>query len=84
TAAPAPLFAARIDETVGWLERDMTAATADGHAAFAASEDADSEGEEGRFYVWSASEIDALLGTASDPFKAAYDVTDGGNWEGKT
>ena len=52
--------------------------------AFASSLDADSEGEEGRFYVWSADEIDRLLGPQSDGFKAAYDVTPGGNWEGKS
>jgi uncharacterized protein YyaL (SSP411 family) len=65
---------------VGWLERDMTAAG----AAFAASEDADSEGEEGRFYVWTEAEVDALLGAEAPAFKRAYDVTAGGNWEGHT
>ncbi|MBV9755866.1 MAG: thioredoxin domain-containing protein [Alphaproteobacteria bacterium] len=62
----------------------MTAASAAGCAAFAASQDADSEGEEGRFYVWSEAEIDALLGADSAVFKQAYDVTGAGNWEGKT
>ncbi len=74
------LYAARAEETVGWMVRDMTA---DG-AAFAASEDADSEGEEGRFYVWTEAEIDRLLGANSAAFKAAYDVTAGGNWESHT
>ncbi len=83
-AAPETLFAARAAETVGWLLRDMQAAAQDGCAAFAASEDADSEGEEGRFYVWTAAEIDAALGPHSAAFKAAYDVTPAGNWEGKT
>jgi len=81
---PDPLYAARAAETVGWMTRDMTAAMVDGLAAFAASEDADSEGEEGRFYVWTAAEIDALLGDDAPVFKRAYDVTDGGNWEGHT
>ena len=81
---PDPLYAQRAAETAGWMIRDMTAQTIDGIAAFAASEDADSEGEEGRFYVWSEPEIDALLGAHATTFKPAYDVTPSGNWEGKT
>jgi uncharacterized protein YyaL (SSP411 family) len=83
-AAPDPLYAERAAETVGWLVRDMTAERVGGHAAFAASEDADSEGEEGLFYVWTEAEIDAVLGADSAAFKAAYDVTAAGNWDGKT
>jgi uncharacterized protein len=79
---PDPLYAARAAETVEWMVRDMTAARVDGRAAFAASEDADSEGEEGRFYVWTEAEVDALLGDDAAAFKRAYDVTVGGNWEG--
>jgi hypothetical protein len=83
---PDPLYAARAAETVGWLDRDMTAARdAAGHAGFAASEDADSEGEEGKFYVWAQAEIDRLLGPDSSAlFSRAYDVTPSGNWEGNT
>jgi uncharacterized protein YyaL (SSP411 family) len=81
---PEPLFAARAAETVGWMTRDMTAEIVDGRAAFAASEDADSDGEEGRFYLWTESEIDALLGADSPAFRAAYDVRAEGNWEGET
>jgi hypothetical protein len=81
---PNPLYAERAAETVGWMVRDMTAASVNGQAAFAASEDADSEGEEGRFYVWTEAEVDHLLGDASAEFKRAYDVTPGGNWEGHT
>jgi uncharacterized protein YyaL (SSP411 family) len=81
---PDPLYAERAAETVDWMILDMTAASAHGRAAFAASEDADSEGEEGRFYVWSEEEVDALLGDASASFKRAYDVTPGGNWEDHT
>ncbi len=79
---PSPLFAARAAETVGWMTRDMTAAEHGGQAAFAASEDADSEGMEGKFYVWTEVEVEAVLGPAATEFKQAYDVTPGGNWEG--
>jgi len=72
-----PLYAQRVAETIGWLLREMTV---DG--AFAASLDADSEGEEGRFYVWSEAEIDSLLGPDALLFKATYNVSANGNWEG--
>ncbi len=49
--------------------------------AFAASLDADQDGEEGLFYVWDEDQIDAALGDAARRFKATYDVTRGGNWE---
>jgi uncharacterized protein YyaL (SSP411 family) len=81
---PSPLYAERAGETVGWMIRTMTAQRIQGKAAFAASEDADSEGEEGRFYVWTEAEIDTLLGPASAAFKQAYDVSSAGNWEGHT
>ncbi|MXP64310.1 thioredoxin domain-containing protein [Roseomonas sp. M0104] len=76
---PDPLYAARAAETVAWLEREML--TAGG--AFAATQDADSEGEEGRFYVWQAQEIDSLLGDRAPLFRRVYDVSEQGNWEGK-
>ena len=81
---PDPLYAQRAAETAGWMFRDMTAQRIGGQAAFAASEDADSEGEEGRFYVWTEAEIDQHLGPAAAAFKKAYDVTPAGNWEGHT
>jgi len=74
-----PLFSQRAQETVGWLEREMT--TPEG--AFCASLDADSEGEEGKFYVWSKAEIEEALGAENAAFFAAYyDVSPGGNFEG--
>jgi uncharacterized protein YyaL (SSP411 family) len=75
------LFKTRVDETIGWIEREMIA---DG-GGFAASLDADSEGEEGKFYVWRLDEILDVLG-ASDGrlFADVYDVTPDGNWEGRT
>lgn len=75
-----PLYAARIDETIDWVLREMV--TKDG--AFAASLDADSEGEEGKYYVWTEAEIDEVLGPNDAPmFKQVYGVTPGGNWQGK-
>ena len=73
-----PLYAARIAETVGWLLREMTV-----EGAFASSLDADSEGEEGKFYVWSRAEIEDVLGPDDAKLLAAiYDVTAQGNFEG--
>ena len=73
------LFATRARETVGWLAREMT--TSEG--AFAASLDADSEGEEGKFYVWSLAEIEQVLGKEdAGLFARHYDVTAAGNFEG--
>ena len=78
-----PLYAIRVRETIDWALRDMRT-TPDGPFAFTSAFDADSEGEEGKFYVWSADEIDEILGTDAAAFKDAYDVAPHGNWEGKT
>jgi len=76
-----PLFAQRIEETIGWLTREMV--TEEG--AFAASLDADSEGVEGKFYVWSLAEIREVLGVDDARlFAEVYDVTPDGNFEGHT
>jgi len=77
-----PLLKARIEETVDWVAREMIAE----NGAFAATLDADSEGEEGRFYTWTEAEVDAALSDAPDlarQMKAAYDVSPEGNWEGR-
>ena len=53
--------------------------------AFHATEDADSEGVEGKFYVWTLAEITEILGAdRAKTFAAVYDVTAGGNWEHQT
>jgi uncharacterized protein len=78
-----PLYEQRVRETVGWVLREMRATPGPGgQRGFASALDADSEGEEGRFYVWRKPEIDALLGPDAAAFAAAYDVTPTGNWEG--
>ena len=66
-------------ETVEWLEREMTSPA----GGFYSSLDADSEGHEGKFYVWTEAEIDTLLGEDSSTFKRYYGVTRAGNFEGK-
>ena len=72
-----PLYAQRVAETIGWLEREMTGP----EGGFFSSLDADSEHEEGKFYVWSEAEIDGVLGERAALFKEFYDVTAEGNWE---
>src|SRR5438132_381471 len=73
------LFRTRAQETVVWLAREMTTE----QGAFCASLDADSEGQEGKFYVWSRDEIVRILGTdEADFFARHYDVTAEGNFEG--
>ena len=79
------LFAQRARETVAWLLREMLAPRQAGGepcGAFAATYDADSEGEEGKFYVWSAAELAETLGSETALFAEWYDVTVDGNWEG--
>lgn len=66
---------------VTWLAREMIA---DG-GAFAAAQDADSEGIEGKYYIWSAREVDDLLSPeTADLVKLHYGITDPGSFEGKT
>jgi len=71
-------YAAVVEGCLRHLRRDLLR---DG-GGFYASQDADSEGVEGRYYVWSRAEIDTLLGDAADPFCRCYGVREPGNWEG--
>jgi uncharacterized protein YyaL (SSP411 family) len=70
-------YQAVVEETITWLQREMT--TAEG--LFCAALDADSEGVEGKFYVWDQEEIIDILGTDAPLFNAYYQVTQDGNWE---
>ncbi|MBX3494780.1 MAG: thioredoxin domain-containing protein [Parvibaculum sp.] len=73
-----PLYERRIRETIEWIAREMVVEG----GGIAASLDADSEGVEGKFYVWSEAEIDNLFTPAeAELFKAAYNVSAEGNWE---
>jgi uncharacterized protein len=66
------------EETFEYIIRDMT----DRSGGFYSSEDADSEGEEGKFYVWSPGEVISILGEEEARlFCEFYDVTEGGNFE---
>jgi uncharacterized protein YyaL (SSP411 family) len=56
---------------------------ANGVAGFYSTQDADSEGEEGKFFVWTPGEIQEVLGDEADAFMSAYGVTRHGNFEGK-
>lgn len=75
-----PLYLATLQKTLDFVLREMT--SDDG--GFYCAQDADSEGVEGKFYVWKKSQIKTILGKDADAFCLYYDVTDGGNWEGDT
>jgi uncharacterized protein YyaL (SSP411 family) len=74
-----PFFAQIANEILGFVMREMTSP----EGAFYSTLDADSEGEEGKFYVWTRAEVLEILGEEEGRiFCALYDVTDRGNWEG--
>jgi uncharacterized protein YyaL (SSP411 family) len=73
------LFRTITGETLDYVVREMT----DPDGGFCSTQDADSEGEEGKFFVWTPDEIREVLGDDADAFMAAYGVTRHGNFEGK-
>jgi uncharacterized protein YyaL (SSP411 family) len=73
-----PFDACIAREVFDYVARVMTAP----EGGFYSAEDADSEGVEGKFYVWRRSELDDILGPDADLFAEAYDVTERGNFEG--
>ncbi len=75
-----PFMQRIVEETLDYVLREMT----DPAGGFYSSQDADSEGEEGKFFVWTPAQIAALLGEEDARlFNRFYDVTPAGNWEGK-
>jgi len=79
-----PLYGNRVEETIDWLVREMKAEIDEhGRFGFASALDADSEGEEGKYYIWDKAEIDTVLGENAAEFNEHYDVQVTGNWEGK-
>ncbi|MEW5739677.1 MAG: thioredoxin domain-containing protein [Myxococcota bacterium] len=76
--APRPLWRTTVEATVAYLAREMK----DEGGAFFAAQDADSEGEEGKFFVWRPEELVAVLGRDDGALVAAhFGVKDGGNFE---
>jgi uncharacterized protein YyaL (SSP411 family) len=73
-----PLYKRIVEETLDWVLTEMRHE----EGGFYSSLDADSEGVEGKFYVWNADEIENVLGEDTEIFKDYYGVTDSGNWEG--
>jgi len=75
-----PLFRRVCEETLDWALREMRGP----EGGFYSALDADSEGEEGRFYVWTVEQLREVLGDDAQPALDFFGVLPGGNWEGKT
>jgi uncharacterized protein len=72
-----PLYADRVQATLAWLNREMLSP----EGGFYSALDADSEGVEGKFYVWTAQEQQSILGADYDWFASLYNISESGNWE---
>ena len=75
-----PFYLEILHKTLDYVLREMTS----NNGGFFSAYDADSEGVEGKYYVWKKSEIKEILGDDAELFCLYYDVTDGGNWEGNS
>jgi uncharacterized protein len=71
------LYKQRVTQTIDWLTREMS----NGEGGFCAALDADSEGVEGKFYVWTAAELQQTLGNDYTTFAKHYNIKPEGNWE---
>tara|TARA_Y100000590_G_scaffold142218_2_gene163162 strand:- start:13777 stop:15807 length:2031 start_codon:yes stop_codon:yes gene_type:complete len=69
-----------IQKTLDYVIREMTSS----NGTFFSAQDADTDGEEGQTFVWKKNDVEEILGSDSELFCIYYDVTDGGNFEGKT
>ena len=72
-------FEYEMADITAWIEREMS----DGEGGFYSAMDADSEGQEGRYYIWDKGEMEEILGEEAEAFMHLYNITDEGNWEGK-
>jgi len=72
-----PLYKKVVYETLNFIETELTSS----ETAFYSSLDADSEGEEGKYYVWTYKEIESILGSETNLFADYYNIRKGGNWE---
>jgi uncharacterized protein len=77
TLTQKPLYKQVVFETIAWLQREMTST----EGGFFSALDADSEGVEGKFYVWTKAEIEEFLKEDAGLFCEYYNVTENGNWE---
>jgi len=71
------LYKSRVYETIDWLEREMASA----EGGFYSALDADSEGVEGKFYIWTQSELKLIFGDDFEWFSKLYNIRASGNWE---
>lgn len=71
------LYKSRVYETVDWLEREML----NPEGGFYSALDADSEGVEGKFYIWTQAELMSVLGDDFEWFSKLYNIRAAGNWE---
>ena len=74
-----PLYKKVVNETLDFVQTELTSP----QTGFYSSLDADSEGEEGKYYVWTNDEIKTVLGKDAPLFSAYYNITNSGNWENK-
>jgi len=74
------LYRRVIEETIGFIEAELLSP----EGGFYAALDADSEGVEGKFYVWQKDEVEQVLGEQAERFCQVYDVSEQGNWEHST
>lgn len=77
TLTKSELYKSRVYETIEWLAREMTSA----EGGFYSALDADSEGIEGKFYIWTQAELKEILGDDFGWFSKLYNIRASGNWE---